>query len=294
MTSNNPLPLVCLKNIGIFRSGKWLVRGIDLTVHKNEIVTLIGPNGSGKSTTSKLALGLLEPDEGTITRQKNLTIGYVPQKLAIDQTMPLTVSRLLTLARHHSQQDIANTLKLVGANQLENTQLNDLSGGEFQRIILARAIINKPDLLVLDEPAQGVDFNGELVLYDLIKQIKEQTQCGVLLISHDLHMVMAQTNTVVCLNGHVCCTGTPQAVASSPDYVKLFGQRAVEGLAVYHHNHDHVHLEDGRVQHADGSITDHCHHPDGNHPDGSPDDGHRPDSHHLDGHQNNKGNTPHV
>lgn len=279
MSKTPSQPLLSLKNIGFRRGEKWLVRGIDLTIHKSEIVTLIGPNGSGKSTTSKLALGLHEPSEGTVWRQKHLAMGYVPQKLTIDQNVPLTVSRLLTLARQHTEKEILTALELVGVKSLLKTQIHNLSGGEFQRVLLARAIINKPNFLVLDEPTQGVDFNGESVLYDLITQIRDQTKCGILLVSHDLHMVMAQTDKVICLNGHVCCTGTPQTVASSPHYVELFGQRALESLAVYHHNHDHIHLDDGRVQHTDGSITDHCHHQDGHH------------NHH---HPNQKSDAPHV
>ncbi len=212
-----------------------------------------------------MVLGLLEADEGHVLTAPDLSIGYVPQSLKIDPTIPITVKRLLTLARHHSNQEISHALGLVGAEKLVNTQVQHLSGGEFQRVLLARAIIGKPNLLVLDEPAQGVDFNGELVIYELIKKIRQETGCGILLVSHDLHMVMADTDTVVCLNGHVCCTGSPQMVAENPEYLRLFGQRAVETLAVYRHNHDHIHLDDGRVQHADGTITDHCYHEDGHH-----------------------------
>ncbi len=267
--------LVDLSSVGIYRNDRWLIRNIDLKIHLGEIVTLIGPNGSGKTTTSKVALGLLKPDEGQVSTSPDLSIGYVPQSLKIDPSIPITVKRLLTLARHHSTKEISHALHLVGADKLANAQVQHLSGGEFQRVLLARAIINKPDLLVLDEPAQGIDFNGELVIYELIKTIRQETGCGILLVSHDLHMVMAQTDTVVCLNGHVCCTGTPHMVAADPEYVRLFGQRAIESLAVYHHDHDHIHLDDGRVQHADGSITDHCHHLDGHHK-----SNHQEDKHH--------------
>ncbi|MGI9465381.1 MAG: ATP-binding cassette domain-containing protein, partial [Aestuariivirgaceae bacterium] len=160
---------------------------------------------------------------------------------------------------------VLEALKAVGIPGLPDAQVHNLSGGEFQRVLLARAMINKPDLLVLDEPAQGVDFAGEIELYDLIQNIRKSNGCGILLISHDLHMVMAETDTVICLNGHVCCTGTPEAVAANPEYARLFGQRAIETLAIYRHQHDHTHLPDGRVRHADGSITDHCHPDDGHH-----------------------------
>ncbi len=268
-------PLVALNGAGVRRAGRWLVRGVDLTVRRGEIVTLIGPNGSGKSTTAKMAIGLIRPDEGSLTRSSGLTVGYVPQKLAIDQTLPLTVRRLMGLVARQSEAAIMAALEAVGIANLAGAEVQHLSGGEFQRALLARAMINRPDLLVLDEPVQGVDFAGELALYDLILKVRNDTGCGVMLISHDLHVVMAETDMVICLNGHVCCTGTPELVASSPEYVKLFGRRAVEQLAVYRHDHDHTHLPDGRVRHADGTITSHCHPDDGHHhdPDDEPGDG---------------------
>lgn len=265
IVSRSSPSLVTLSNAGIQSAGRWLVRGVDLSVRKGEIVTLIGPNGSGKTTSVRMALGVLQPSEGKVERMKDLRIGYVPQKLSIDQTMPLTVKRLMTLSHKLSDIEIDAALASTGILHLANSEVQNLSGGEFQRALLARAIARKPDLLVLDEPVQGVDFSGEIALYDLVKNIRNETGCGVLLISHDLHFVMAQTDTVICLNGHVCCRGTPQAVSSSPEYVKLFGPGAASSLAFYKHEHDHKHLPDGRVEHADGSITDHCHSTDGHH-----------------------------
>ena len=189
----------------------------------------------------------------------------MPQRLEIDRTLPLTVKRLMTISAPQPRAVIDETLEAVGIPDLAEAQVQHLSGGEFQRALLGRALINRPRLLVLDEPVQGVDFSGELALYDLIGKIRRDTGCGILLISHDLHVVMAETDTVICLNGHVCCTGTPESVAESPEYAELFGPRAVESLAIYRHHHDHVHLPDGRVRHADGSITDHCHPDDGHH-----------------------------
>ncbi len=263
--------LLRLENAGIERNGRWLVRNIDLTLHKGEIVTLIGPNGSGKSTTAKMALGIHKPDEGAVKRDKSLTIGYVPQKISIDPSLPLTVERMIRMTASLSKQTIEEALILAGIPHLLNAQVVHLSGGEFQRVLLARAFACKPDLLVLDEPLQGVDFAGEAELYEKIAKFRDQTGCGVLMISHDLHIVMAATDRVVCLNGHICCSGTPVDVAASPEYAKLFGLRTPRGmeippsLAVYTHHHDHTHLADGRVQHADGTITDHCHHDDGHH-----------------------------
>lgn len=246
------------------------MRGIELDVRRSEIVTLIGPNGSGKSTTAKMALGIVKPDEGLASRDKTLRVGYVPQKIDVDWTLPLTVRRMMTLTGKLSKQEIDAALESTGAARLIDQEVGHLSGGEFQRVMLARAIARRPDLLVLDEPVQGVDFSGELALYELISQIRDELGCGVLLISHDLHVVMAATDQVVCLNGHVCCKGTPSNVAESAEYKQLFGLRGADALAVYHHHHDHTHLPDGRVQHADGQITDHCDPGDGERTEPSP------------------------
>lgn len=257
--------LVSLDNAGIRRGGRWLVRGVSFSVRRGEIVTLIGPNGSGKSTSARMATGVLRPDEGQVTRFSGLHVGYVPQKISVDWTMPLTVRRLMTLTGPLSEAEISAALAATGISHMSNAEVRHLSGGEFQRALLARAIARKPDLLVLDEPVQGVDFSGEIALYDLIRSVRDSTGCGILLISHDLHLVMADTDTVICLNGHVCCRGTPQAVSRSPEYMRLFGSAAARTLAVYNHQHDHTHLPDGRVLHGDGSITDHCHPDDGHH-----------------------------
>ncbi|UJW73614.1 ATP-binding cassette domain-containing protein [Rhizobium sp. SL42] len=279
LKNNQAAPLVSLRGAGVYRNGRWLVRGVDFCVRPGEIVTLIGPNGSGKSTSAKLAIGVLRADEGRVERKPGLRVGYVPQKLAVDWTMPLTVRRLMTLTGSLSPADIDAALNAVGIAHLSGAEVQHLSGGEFQRALLARAIARKPDILVLDEPVQGVDFSGEIALYDLITSIRNSTGCGILLISHDLHVVMAETDTVICLNGHVCCRGTPAAVSSSPEYMRLFGSKAGSTLAVYSHDHDHTHLPDGRVLHGDGSVTDHCH----------PDDGH----HHGDGEAHDHGHHDH-
>lgn len=271
--------LVSLANAGVQRSGRWLVRGVEFSVSKGEIVTLIGPNGSGKSTSAKMAIGVIKPTEGVVTRTAGLKVGYVPQKLSVDWTMPLPVRRLMTLTGPLAARDIDAALNATGIAHLANAEVQHLSGGEFQRALLARAIARKPDLLVLDEPVQGVDFSGEIALYDLIKNIRNSSNCGILLISHDLHVVMAETDTVICLNGHVCCRGTPQAVSQSPEYMRLFGGAAAKGLAIYSHHHDHTHLPDGRVQHADGTVTDHCHPEDGHHHAHDPHHDHAHDRH---------------
>ena len=244
--------LITLAGAGVRSGGRVLVEGVDLTISRGEIVTLIGPNGSGKSTTAKMVTGVLRPSMGTVSRNPGLTIGYVPQKLAIDWTLPLTVERLMTLTGRFSSDEIEAALEAVGATRLLKAAVQELSGGEFQRVLFARAMIRKPDLLVLDEPVQGVDFSGEVALYKLIRQIRDTTQAGILMISHDLHVVMAETDTVICLNGHVCCRGTPNAVKTSPEYLRLFGDRAGSALAIYEHHHDHEHHEDGCVVGAHG------------------------------------------
>ncbi|MCC0029754.1 MAG: metal ABC transporter ATP-binding protein [Brucellaceae bacterium] len=276
-------PLVSLADAGIFRGGRWLVRGVDLAVAPGEIVTLIGPNGSGKSTTAKMALGIWKPDEGRAQRRSGLVVGYVPQKLAVDWTLPLTVERFMQLTKRVPRDEAERAMAATGVAHLRHAEVRTLSGGEFQRAMLARAIARKPDLLVLDEPVQGVDFTGEIGLYELIKRIRDDLHCGVLLISHDLHVVMAATDRVICLNGHVCCSGTPTMVASSEAYRSLFGGRGASTLAVYEHHHDHTHLPDGRVRHADGTVTDHCH----------PDDGHHHDHDHEHGHDHGDGGKGH-
>ncbi|GAB4357440.1 MAG: zinc ABC transporter ATP-binding protein ZnuC [Oricola sp.] len=257
--------LVSLEQAGVERSGRWLVRDIDLEVRRGEIVTLIGPNGSGKSTTARMALGIVAPSEGRAARAPGLRVGYVPQKVAVDWTLPLTVDRFLTLTNPLTRAEKDAALAETGIAHLAGAEVRNLSGGEFQRALLARAIARRPDLLVLDEPVQGVDFTGEIALYELIAEIRSRLHCGVLLISHDLHVVMAATDRVICLSGHICCQGTPEAVTEHPEYRKLFGARGAAQLAVYRHHHDHTHLPDGRVRHADGTVTAHCHPDDGHH-----------------------------
>jgi zinc transport system ATP-binding protein len=253
-----------LRDAGVIRDGRWLVRGVSLALRPGEIITLIGPNGSGKTSTTKLALGILSASEGSVSRRPSLRVGYVPQKIDIDWTMPLRVKDFMGLTGEIDPSVQQRALEQTGAKALAERELRSLSGGEFQRVLLARALARRPELLVLDEPVQGVDFAGEIELYELIKRFRDETGCGVLMVSHDLHVVMAATDRVICLNGHVCCHGAPEQVALSPEYQSLFGNRAA-ALAVYQHRHDHTHLADGRVLHGDGSVTDHCHPGDGHH-----------------------------
>ena len=239
--------LVKLNNAGFKQNDKWLVEGVSLTVKKGKIVTLIGPNGSGKSTTAKIALGIYKNIEGSVEKYTN-KVGYVPQKISIDWTLPLRVYDFMLLTENIKDEAIDEALTLTGVIHLKNKNLGNLSGGEFQRVLIARAISKKPELLVLDEPVQGVDYTGEIALYELIKRISDTLNCGILLISHDLHTVMTATDHVVCLNGHVCCSGSPMDVAKNNEYKSLFGEQASQILSVYEHKHDHVQSDEGEIK----------------------------------------------
>ncbi len=241
---------------------KVVLQSIALSVHRGELVTLIGPNGAGKSTLVRVLLGLLEPDRGTVRRRAALSVGYVPQRLAVDPVLPLSVRRLLNLPRRHAESALEGALEEVGARHILEQQVQQLSGGELQRLLLARALLREPDLLVLDEPLQSVDFGGQVELARLIASLRRRRGCGILMVSHDLHLVMAGTDRVVCLNRHVCCAGAPEAVSRHPEYLALFGPRAAEGFAVYTHAHDHRHdlaghvVDLGRGEGADGPARD--------------------------------------
>ncbi len=248
--SDNQDRLVEMTNAGVRQNGNWLVHGVSLSINRKEIVTLIGPNGSGKSTTAKMILGVMEPTEGEVKRRPDLVTSYVPQKIAVDWTLPLKVEHFMQLTAKLSAAEVQAALAATGVEHLLKQDMRTLSGGEFQRVLIARALSRKPELLVLDEPVQGVDFTGETELYDLINRLRDQLNCGILLISHDLHVVMAATDKVICLNGHVCCSGTPGAVAQSDEYKALFGASTSAALAFYEHKHDHTH-------HADGSLSTH-------------------------------------
>ena len=223
-----------------------LLSAVDIGVRAREAVSLIGPNGAGKTTLIRVLLGLLRPSAGRVWRRPGLVVGYVPQRFRIDPILPLTVRRFLTIGAGR-RRETAPVLAAVGAGHLAQASMHELSGGELQRVVLARALMREPGLLILDEPAQGVDFNGQLELYELIERIRHERGCGVLLVSHDLHVVMGATDRVVCLNRHVCCSGAPETVSRHPEYVGLFGPRAAAALAIYTHDHDHAHDLAGEV-----------------------------------------------
>lgn len=262
MHSPHPTSLLEAKGVTVVRGGRALLDHIDLEIAPREIVTVVGLNGSGKTTLLHVLLGLIAPDKGQVVRRPNLRIGYSPQHINRDATLPLTVEGFLRLAGPIAKDRIDQALRDVGAEQTRASQLFDLSGGELHRVLLARALLRNPELLVLDEPMSGVDVTGQAELYHLIGELRDKLGCGVLLVSHDLHIVMAKTDQVVCLNHHICCRGKPQAVVRDPSFIALFGSRIAEDLAIYPHAHDHAHDVEGRVVPLD---HEHDHHHDGHH-----------------------------
>ncbi len=238
-------PLVEAAGISVRFGNRVVLRDVGLTVSPGEIVTLIGPNGSGKSTLVRVILGLVAPEAGQVRRRADMRVGYVPQDFQVDPALPISVRRFLLLsapdAARRTKGGIEATLEEIGAGHTMDSPLQMLSGGESRRVLLAQALLREPELLVLDEPGAGVDAGGQAELYDLIRAVRDRRGCGVLLVSHDLHLVMAATDRVICLNHHVCCSGRPEAVSRDPEYLALFGPDLARALAVYTHDHDHSH-----------------------------------------------------
>lgn len=239
--------LIALEKISVNFGQRQVLSNVSLSLEPGRILTLLGPNGAGKSTLVRVVLGLTSPTSGIVQRPVQLRIGYVPQKIHLDATLPLSVGRFMQLRPGVKRSDILPALKRVQAAHLLEYPLQKLSGGEMQRVLLARALLNQPQLLVLDEPTQGVDVNGQVALYDLIDQLRRELNCGVLMVSHDLHLVMAKTDEVLCLNHHICCSGTPEVVSQHPEFISMFGSRGAEQLAIYRHNHNHRHDLQGRI-----------------------------------------------
>ncbi|MGB0723467.1 MAG: zinc ABC transporter ATP-binding protein ZnuC [Gammaproteobacteria bacterium] len=247
-------PLLEAEGVHLTLHGRAILNGVDLQVAAGKIVTLIGPNGAGKSSLVRVALGLLPATRGHVRRRADLRIGYMPQRLVVPDNLPLTVRRFLRLGAQTSDARVRDAAARTRVDHLLKQDMQTLSGGEHQRVLLARALLREPDLLVLDEPVQGVDVTGQAALYTLIAQLRDELGCGVLMVSHDLHLVMAQTDHVVCINAHVCCSGHPEHVSRHPAYLELFGNAVNPSLAVYTHHHDHTH--DGPGEHP-GHSHDH-------------------------------------
>ncbi len=244
------MTLVRTRNLSVRLGGQVALDHVDFHIDNGEIVTVVGPNGSGKSTLLRAIIGAVKPTSGTIERAPALSIGYVPQSLHIDATLPITVRRFLNLPRKHSRHRIEAALDLAGTGSLPDRQMTDLSGGQFQRILLARALLEEPQLLILDEPTTGLDQPGSADFYQQIEDVRARVGCAVLLVSHELHVVMSASDRVICLNGHVCCHGTPDVVASAPEYRALFGKGTHGALALYRHEHDHAHGHDVSHDHS--------------------------------------------
>jgi len=235
--------------------GQTVLRGVDFHIDRGEIVTIVGPNGSGKSTLLRCLIGAVAHASGALARAPGLRIGYVPQKLHIDPTLPLTVGRFLGLPRRVPARDAVHALEQAGVPGLMARQMSGLSGGQFQRVLLARALLERPDILILDEATQGLDQPGSAAFYRRIEEVRRELGCAVLMVSHELHVVMSASDRVICLNGHVCCEGRPEAVASAPEYRALFGSGTQGALALYRHDHDHHH----DPAHGPGHAHSHAH-----------------------------------
>jgi zinc transport system ATP-binding protein len=244
------MSLIQAENVSVSYGANRVLHDVSLAVESGEIVTVVGPNGSGKTTLLRLLIGAASPSSGHITQKTRLRIGYVPQKLHIDPTLPMTVDRFLRLPGGVARSACAAALDHAGVPGLSHRQMSALSGGQFQRVLLARALINKPDLLLLDEATQGLDQPGSAAFYQQIEEVRQNTGCAILMISHELHVVMAASDRVICLNGHVCCQGTPETVSAAPEYRALFGTGTGGALALYRHEHDHTHDETCAHDHA--------------------------------------------
>ncbi len=235
------MTLLTVTDIGVRFGNHQVLDHVNLILTRGEIVTIVGPNGSGKSTLLRVLVGAIEPDSGRVERAEGLRIGYVPQKLHVDQTMPITVRRFLDLPKRVGKEAADTALQAAGVAHVAATQMSDLSGGQFQRVLLARAILSEPDVLMLDEATQGLDQPGSAQFYQQIDAVRKTMGCAVLMVSHELHVVMSASDRVICLNGHVCCEGTPEVVSAAPAYRELFGSGTGGALALYRHDHDHRH-----------------------------------------------------
>ena len=248
MSDNAPpaRPLIEARGVSVSFGQRNVLDAVDIAIHAGEIVTLVGLNGAGKSTLIRVLFGIIRPDCGKVVKVPGLRIGYSPQDVHRDPVLPMTVKGFLTLGTPASRDRLRELLAEVGAGRILDQPIASLSGGELHRVLLARALLRKPELLVLDEPLAGVDITSQSELYQLIATIRDRYGCGVLLVSHDLHLVMAATDTVICLNQHVCCTGHPRVITRHPEFVSLFGSHVANSLAIYQHSHDHRHDEHGK------------------------------------------------
>jgi zinc transport system ATP-binding protein len=255
------MSLIAAQNLSVRQGGAEVLSNVTLAIDPGEIVTILGPNGSGKSTLLRALLGILPPSGGTVSREKDLRVGYVPQRLAVDPSLPISVRRFLSLPARVTDAAAAAALQRVGLGDIGARQVAALSGGQLQRVLLARALLSSPQILVLDEPTQGLDQQGEAGFYRLIEEVRRETGAAVLMVSHDLHVVMAASDRVICLNHHICCEGTPRVVSNAPEYRALFGLGTQGALALYQHRHDHSHdpAHDSAHDHSPSKDHEHNH-----------------------------------
>lgn len=233
--------LITANKISVIKQGKDILKDVSLIVNKNDFITIVGPNGAGKSMLLKCLIGFYKPDKGNINKKNNLKIGYMPQKIHLDNSIPISVERFLTLGNNINKETLHNAIIATSVQDILTTQLSVLSGGQLQKVLLTRALLTNPDLLILDEPAQNLDISGQLSFYKLLEKIYQEHKISVLMVSHDLHMVMASTKQVVCLFHHICCSGEPHTVTQDPEFISLFGNDMAKMMAVYQHSHNHKH-----------------------------------------------------
>jgi zinc transport system ATP-binding protein len=244
------MSLIAARGLGLSYGARRVLHDIDFAIDKGEIVTIVGPNGSGKTSFLRVLLGVESPSEGRIMRAAGIRVGYVPQRLHIDPGLPLPVARFLSLPRRVPKNAMADALGRVGLGEVMSQDMATLSGGQFQRVLLARALLARPDILMLDEPTSGLDQPGVASFYRLIEAVRRETGCAVLSVSHDLHVVMSASDRVICINGHICCEGAPHVVRAAPEYRALFGIGTGGALALYQHQHDHEHDHDHPHDHG--------------------------------------------
>ena len=252
------MALISAKNISLRYDNRLILDDVSLDLTKNDFITIIGPNGAGKSTLLKTLIGLITPDQGQVTRQDGLKIGYIPQKLQVEASLPITTQSFICLNKKNTN-DINAIADELGIIPLLKKPVQTLSGGEWQRALLARALMDNPDAIILDEPAQNLDLTGQMHFYKMLDRLHQDRGLAILMVSHDLHLVMASTRQVVCLYHHICCSGAPQAVTQDPEFINLFGNEMASMMAVYHHQHDHSHDHDHDHDH-DHIHGEDCHH----------------------------------
>jgi len=233
--------LISAKNVSVLKHQKSILYNIDIQINKNDFITIIGPNGAGKTMLLKCLMGFYKPTSGRIERKEKLKIGYMPQSISIINTMPITVKDFITVRKEYDDISLNKVITEVSIGEIVNKQLSVLSGGEMQRVLLARSLLNNPDLLILDEPAQNLDISGQLNFYKLIQEIYSKRDISILMVSHDLHLVMVSTKKVLCLYKHICCSGAPQQIAKDPEFLSMFGKDMANMMSIYQHSHDHNH-----------------------------------------------------